>query len=162
MKILIFGLPGSGKTTFVNTLLSRTMAAVRFINADEVRKEADDWDFSKEGRERQAKRMYEKACELEEKNIPVLVDFICPYERYRKNYDVTIWMDTVEKGNYKNTLDEFEIPKNCNERISGFNYSHRNQLNLIQKKYLPHNEKYLDVEFKIDLGSLYLAGIELL
>jgi|TARA_R110000803_G_scaffold188902_1_gene251367 adenylylsulfate kinase len=162
MKILIFGLPGSGKTSFVNTLLSRNMAAVRFINADDIRKETDDWDFSREGRERQAERMYKEACKLEEKNIPVLVDFICPYDKYRKNYDVTIWMDTVEKGNYEDTLAEFEIPTDYTERISGFNYSHRDQLNLIQKKYLPHFQKYSNVEFKIDLGSLYLAGIELL
>ena len=75
MKILIFGLPGSGKTSFVNTLLSRNMAAVRFINADDIRKETDDWDFSREGRERQAERMYKEACKLEEKNIPVLEYF---------------------------------------------------------------------------------------
>ena len=45
MKILIFGLPGSGKTSFVNTLLSRNMAAVRFINADDIRKEPADRDW---------------------------------------------------------------------------------------------------------------------
>ena len=35
------------------------------LNADEVRKEANDWDFSKEGRKRQSKRMAEFAFKIE-------------------------------------------------------------------------------------------------
>lgn len=162
MKILVFGLPGSGKSFFVGALLSRTMGAVRTLNGDEIREMYNDWDFSKEGRERQAERMFKEACKLEEKNIPVIVDFICPYDKFRKDYDVTIWMDTVERGNYENTFQEFEVPTKYTERISGFNYSHKNQLHLIQKKYLPLIEKYQNTEFKIDIGSMYLAGIELL
>ena len=53
-KILIMGLPGSGKTTLASKLVPLIKA--KWINADEVRKAADDWDFSEEGRKRQAKR----------------------------------------------------------------------------------------------------------
>ena len=53
--ILIMGLPGSGKTTLATELAPLINA--RRINADEVRKAANDWDFSEEGRTRQAKRM---------------------------------------------------------------------------------------------------------
>jgi len=53
--ILIMGLPGSGKTTLANEL--GPMLNAKRLNADEVRKEANDWDFSEEGRKRQAKRM---------------------------------------------------------------------------------------------------------
>ena len=46
--ILIMGLPGSGKTTLANELAPLLNA--KRLNADEVRKEANDWDFSEEGR----------------------------------------------------------------------------------------------------------------
>ena len=48
--ILIMGLPGSGKTTLANEL--GPMLNAKRLNADEVRKEANDWDFSEEGRKR--------------------------------------------------------------------------------------------------------------
>ena len=54
MKILIMGLPGSGKTSLAK-LLAPMFNAV-WLNADEVRKESDDWDFSLEGRKRQSLR----------------------------------------------------------------------------------------------------------
>ena len=54
-KILIMGLPGSGKTTLASKLVP--MLKAKWINNDEVRKKANDWDFSEEGRTRQAKRM---------------------------------------------------------------------------------------------------------
>ena len=56
------GLPGSGKTTLANELGS--MLNAKRLNADEVRKEANDWDFSEEGRTRQAKRMSEAALKI--------------------------------------------------------------------------------------------------
>ena len=60
--ILIMGLPGSGKTTLANELAP--MLNAKRLNADEVRKEANDWDFSEEGRKRQAKRMADFAIKL--------------------------------------------------------------------------------------------------
>ena len=44
------GLPGSGKTTLANEL--GPMLNAKRLNADEVRKKANDWDFSEEGRKR--------------------------------------------------------------------------------------------------------------
>ena len=44
------GLPGSGKTTLANELAPILNA--KRLNADEVRKNANDWDFSEEGRKR--------------------------------------------------------------------------------------------------------------
>ena len=55
MKILVMGLPGSGKTYLSERLVPLLNAA--WYNADVVRKMANDWDFSQDGRDRQAKRM---------------------------------------------------------------------------------------------------------
>ena len=54
MKILIMGLPGSGKTTLASKLAPLLKA--KWLNADKVRKEVNDWDFSEEARKRQAKQ----------------------------------------------------------------------------------------------------------
>ena len=70
------GLPGSGKTTLANELAP--MLNAKRLNADEVRKEANDWDFSEAGRTRQAKRMADYAKKLKEKGNYVVADFICP------------------------------------------------------------------------------------
>ena len=42
------GLPGAGKTTLADALAKKIKA--KRLNADEVRTEANDWDFSEEGR----------------------------------------------------------------------------------------------------------------
>ena len=54
MKILIMGLPGSGKTYLAERLQPLLEAA--WYNADKVREMANDWDFSPEGRIRQSMR----------------------------------------------------------------------------------------------------------
>tara|TARA_B100000475_G_C14710616_1_gene193126 strand:+ start:59 stop:472 length:414 start_codon:yes stop_codon:yes gene_type:complete len=114
MKILIMGLPGSGKTTIAK-LISEKLNAV-WINADEVRKKANDWDFSEEGRKRQALRMWTFAEEALDAGNIVVADFICPTEETRKqfNADYTVWMDTIEKGRFEDTNQIFEKPINPN------------------------------------------------
>ena len=74
--ILIMGLPGSGKTTLANEIAPSLNA--KRLNADEVRKEANDWDFSEEGRIRQAKRMADFAKKLKDDGDYVVADFVCP------------------------------------------------------------------------------------
>ena len=79
--ILIMGLPGSGKTTLASELAPLINA--KRINADEVRKNANDWDFSEEGRTRQAKRMADLAQKIKEQGNHVVADFICPTPKAR-------------------------------------------------------------------------------
>ena len=50
------GLPGSGKTSLAKHLTPMFNAVL--LNADEVRKKSDDFDFTMEGRNRQAMRMW--------------------------------------------------------------------------------------------------------
>ena len=104
------GLPGSGKTTLANEL--GPMLNAKRLNADEVRKEANDWDFSEEGRKRQARRMADLATKLKEGGNYVVADFICPTHESRKLFpsDCIIWVDTIQKGRFEDTNKMFVKP----------------------------------------------------
>ena len=104
------GLPGSGKTTLANELAPKINA--KRLNADEVRREANDWDFSKEGRERQSKRMAEFAKKLKESGSFVVADFICPTPEARSLFaaDYVIWVDTIKEGRFEDTNKMFVKP----------------------------------------------------
>jgi len=105
------GLPGSGKTTLASELAS--LINVKRINADEVRKAANDWDFSKEGRSRQAKRMAELAIKIKEEGNYVIADFICPTPEARSLFpaDYIVWVDTIKKGRFDDTNQMFVKPE---------------------------------------------------
>jgi adenylylsulfate kinase len=108
--ILIMGLPGSGKTTLAEQLAPLLNA--KRLNADEVRKEANDWDFSEEGRKRQAKRMSDFALKLKEQGFNVVADFICPTPEARSLFpaDYIIWVDTIKEGRFDDTNKMFVKP----------------------------------------------------
>ena len=112
-KILIMGLPGSGKTTLASRLVPLLKA--KWINNDEVRKAANDWDFSEEGRVRQAKRVADIAQKFKkEGNYDYLVaDYICPTPQTRKlfNADYIVWVNTIKKGRYDDTNKMFVKPE---------------------------------------------------
>ena len=105
------GLPGSGKTTLANEL--GPMLNAKRLNADEVRKKANDWDFSEEGRKRQAKRMADFALRLKEDGNFVVADFVCPTPEARALFpaDYIIWVDTIKKGRYEDTNAMFTKPE---------------------------------------------------
>ena len=109
--ILIMGLPGAGKTTLADELAPKLNA--KRLNADEVRKAANDWDFSEEGRKRQAKRMADFALELKNKGNYVVADFICPTPEARKLFpaDFVIWVDTIKEGRFDDTNQMFVKPE---------------------------------------------------
>jgi len=133
-KILIMGLPGSGKTYFAERLqkylehystmfkVSETIegsrATVKWINADDVRKKYNDWDFSHEGRIRQSNRMRELADSFF--NDFVIVDFVAPLPEMRHNFkaDWVIWIDTIEKGRFEDTNKLFVPPDVYDFRIT--------------------------------------------
>tara|TARA_B110000285_G_scaffold107966_1_gene122649 strand:- start:53 stop:439 length:387 start_codon:yes stop_codon:yes gene_type:complete len=118
MKILIFGLPGSGKTTFAKQLTANT--DIPHFNADEIRGMFKDWDFSQPGRLRQVTRMLD-LCNIANKTC--VVDFVCPYDLYRKDYDLTIWMNTIESGRYGDTNKLFEKPREVDYEICSYDYN---------------------------------------
>ena len=109
--ILIMGLPGAGKTTLANEL--EKLIKSKRLNADEIRKAANDWDFSEEGRTRQAKRMSDAALKLKSEENNVIADFICPTPEARKLFtaDYTVWVDTIKKGRFDDTNQMFVKPE---------------------------------------------------
>ena len=104
------GLPGAGKTTLASHLVPLLKA--KWLNADEVRKEANDWDFSAEGRTRQAKRMWNKAEEYKNQGYHVVTDFVCPTPEARSLFpaDYIIWVDTINAGRFDDTNKMFVKP----------------------------------------------------
>ena len=120
-KILIMGLPGAGKTTLASKLVP--LIDAKWLNADEVRKEADDWDFSDEGRKRQAKRMADFAEKFKKEGHNVVADFVCPTEKARDlfNPDFIIWVDTIKKGRFEDTNKIFVQPKTFDVRVTSQN-----------------------------------------
>ena len=117
-KILIMGLPGSGKTTLAKLLVPMYNAV--WLNADQVRQDANDWDFTDEGRVRQANRMKTLAEDALDKNRNIIADFVCPTEKTREDFnaDYVIWMDTIKEGRVEDTNKMFEPPKKYDFKVT--------------------------------------------
>ena len=119
-KVLIMGLPGAGKTTLAQALVSKLLdmdKTVNWCNANEVGKDNDDWDFSDAGRMRQAHRMNQLA---KESNADfVICDFVCPTPLLRAIFspNYNIWVDTIHEGRYEDTNAKFTPPSNFNFRV---------------------------------------------
>ncbi len=112
------GLPGAGKTTLAEALAP--MINAKRLNADEVRKAANDWDFSPEGRTRQAKRMADFALKLKSEGNYVVADFICPTPEARKLFpaDYVILVDTIKAGRFEDTNQMFIKPEKYNFHVT--------------------------------------------
>lgn len=143
-RILVMGLPGSGKTYFAERLKqflehngdifkvnpSRIMhyegipdhgmmkVTVDWFNADDVRRRFNDWDFSRDGRIRQSLRMFEFAVKCTGEFV--ICDFVAPLPEMRNNFkaDWTIWMDTIDAGRYEDTNRAFVAPDVYDFRIT--------------------------------------------
>lgn len=120
LSILVMGLPGTGKTTLASALAE--WGELPCYNADVIREAAADWDFSLDGRLRQAGRMrvlsqFELACGRD-----VVCDFVCPTDETRRVFcsHVTVWMDTHDKSIYHDTDLLFEPPSSCDFRVRSF------------------------------------------
>jgi adenylylsulfate kinase len=126
MKILIMGLPGSGKSTLAEPFAQLVNGV--WLNADAVRKEYNDWDFSPEGRIRQAQRMRYLADGVVRAGRVAVADFVCPTEQARAEFapDYTVWMDTIQSGRFDDTNKIFQPPEHVDYHVSKwFDDTHR-------------------------------------
>jgi adenylylsulfate kinase len=139
MKILIFGLPGSGKSTLAEPL-AELIGGV-WLNADAVRNEYNDWDFTPEGRMRQAMRMKFLADGVVKAGKIAVADFICPTEAARLEFapDFTVWMDTIKEGRFEDTNKMFERPTKCNYHVAQWFDDTHKQLMKVVTSYMKHN-----------------------
>lgn len=134
MKVLIFGLPGSGKSTLAKPF-AELIGGVH-INADEVRTKYNDWDFSIQGRIRQAQRMRNLADGVVMAGKIAVADFVCPMEESRKEFDpdFTVWMDTINEGRYDDTNILFKPPKKVDYHVSKwFNDTHTQLVPILER-----------------------------
>ena len=139
MKILIFGLPGSGKSTLAEPF-AKLVGGV-WLNADAVRKEYDDWDFTPEGRMRQAMRMKFLADGVVKAGKIAVADFVCPTEAARAEFnpDFTVWMDTIKAGRFEDTNKMFEKPASFDYHVAKWFDDTHKQLLKVVTSYMKHN-----------------------
>jgi adenylylsulfate kinase len=134
MKILIFGLPGSGKTTLAKPF-AELIGGVH-LNADVVRTSYDDWDFTPEGRMRQAQRMKHLADGVVMAGKIAVADFVCPtyMSRSEFNADYTVWMDTIKEGRFEDTNALFEKPDDVDYHVEKwFDNAHEQLMPVVQR-----------------------------
>ena len=148
--ILVMGLPGSGKTTLALELKKYLNAT--WINADVVRKKYKNWDFSKNGVIKQARRMREITNKSRKKII--IADFVCPYGKGRKifNPDYLIWMNTIKKGRFPTFDKSFETPKKFDFKVN------KKNAKFYAKKIIKDMNKKLEKNVNLKTAVILCGG----
>src|SRR6478672_655352 len=116
-KILVMGLPGSGKTTFTRALAPMLNAVV--FNNDEVRANINrDLGFSMEDRIEQSRRMGWLCDRVVESGGTAIADFICPTPQTRAVFGEAfiVFVDRIRESTFEDTNSIFVPPDRCDIR----------------------------------------------
>jgi adenylylsulfate kinase len=130
-KILIMGLPGSGKTTLAKEL-SKKLNAIH-LNADDIRNNVwTDLTFKYTDRIIMAKRMGALSDILNSQGYTVIADFVCPTNTTREEFgnSFIVWIDRIKQSRFEDTNDLFEKPININVHIQ-YGLTIKQEINLI-------------------------------
>src|SRR5262249_11290019 len=119
-KILIMGLPGSGKTTLTRALAPMLNAVV--FNNDQVRANINrDLGFTMEDRVEQARRMGWLCDRVVESGGTVIADFICPTPETRAAFGADdafiVFLDRIAAGRFEDTNRVFVPPERFDIRV---------------------------------------------
>jgi len=118
-KILIMGLPGSGKSTLTQTLAPMLNAVV--FNNDGVRANINrDLGFTMEDRIEQARRMGWLCDRVVESGGTAIADFICPTPLTRAAFggdSFVVFMDRIQAGRFEDTNSVFVPPERFDIRV---------------------------------------------
>jgi Adenylylsulphate kinase len=117
-KILVMGLPGSGKTTLARLLAPR-LGAVLF-NADEVRANINrELGFSHDDRIEHARRMGWLCDRVNDAGHAAIADFICPTPATRAAFGsaFVIFVDRIREGRFADTNRLFVRPATYDFRV---------------------------------------------
>lgn len=153
MKILVFGLPGAGKTWLAERL-QKHIPNCAWFNADRIREMADDWDFTPEGRLRQATRMRNIADFETANHRHVICDFVCPTQHTRELFKptVTVWVDTISEGRFEDTNNMFEVPEKVDYHIK--HYYSDTEIESLAETIIAVEESTTNTKLYMNAGSV--------
>ena len=116
-RVLVLGLPGAGKTTLAADIFAELSTKCIWLNADEIRKQYNDWDFSEDGRVRQSVRMRNLADETNQEIA--IIDMVAPMMEQRDIIDAhfIVWVDTIKEGRFEDTNRMFTPVTNFDFRV---------------------------------------------
>lgn len=134
-RILVMGLPGSGKTTLAKQIAARIHAV--HYNADYVRATINArLGFSEADRVAQAVTM-RRLCDMaNDSGHHAVCDFVCPTPATRIAFGpstFTIWMDTIQESRFIDTNSLFRPPPSPEVTITHFD-----QIPAILDENFPH------------------------
>ena len=116
MVIVLFGQPGSGKSTIANKLF-KVYSCVHHIDGDKLRYLFDNKDYSREGRIRNLNRASDIAAYLDNRGEDVIISMVYPYKEARdylnnliKCADWVYLSYNEDRGKLSYHVKDFDIP----------------------------------------------------
>lgn len=136
------GQPGAGKTTLAEAFIRNCSDNCIHIDGDGLRELFQNFDYSKEGREKNIQSVLDLCRFLDDKGFTVVVSVVAPYKIMRDslketNEVVEIYVHTTEiRGREQNFAKDYEKPTENYIDIDTTNSTVSECLNLI-----PFNRK---------------------